>query len=87
MSDDVRAREDVGSAELLDLADAMRSLADRATEADGRPALQELVRISIERVPGATWASLTVLRGTHFATEAATDDVAARADALQYELG
>ena len=85
--DDVRTRERVGSAELLDLADAMRSLADRATEADGRPALQELVRISIERVPGATWSSLTVLRGNHFATEASTDEVATRADALQYELG
>ena len=35
------------------LAEAMRALADRATEADGRPALEELARIAIERVPGA----------------------------------
>jgi hypothetical protein len=85
--DDGRTPDPAGSVDLLDLADAMRSLADRATEADGRPALQELVRISIERVPRARWASLTILRGGHFTTEASTDDVATRADALQYELG
>lgn len=88
MGDDVVGTRDLsGSVDLLDLAEAMRSLADRATEADGRPALQELVRIAIERVPGATWASLTVLRGSRFATEASTDEIATRADALQYELG
>jgi len=85
--DDVTTSKRLDSVDLLDLAQAMRSLADRATEADGRPALQELVRICIERVPGARWASLTVRRSAHFSSEASSDEVATRADALQYELG
>ena len=40
-----------------------------------------------ERVPGATWVSVSVLRSEHFITAASTDEQALRADALQYELG
>ena len=40
-----------------------------------------------ERVPGATWVSVSVLRSEHFITAASTSDQAVRADALQYELG
>ena len=72
---------------LLDLAEAMRALDERATHEDGPQALQELVRLCIERLPGARWASLTVWRGGHFRSEASSDHVATRADALQYELG
>ena len=73
--------------ELLDLAEAMRDLADRATTVEGLPALDDLVKLAVERVPGARWASLTVLRTNTFRTDATTDPGAARADALQYELG
>ena len=73
--------------ELLDLAEAMRDLADRATTAEGQPALDDLVRLAVERVPAARWASLTVLQGKRFRTEASTDDRATQADVLQYDLG
>jgi len=73
--------------ELLDLAEAMRDLADRATTAEGSPALDDLVELAVERVHPARWASLTVLRGTSFRTEATSDDRATKADILQYDMG
>ena len=72
---------------LVELAEALRPLALRANEDDGRPALAELVAIATSRVPSATWGSLTLLRGARFSTEAATDEVARRADRLQHDLG
>ena len=84
---DATTRDHEDSASLLDLAEAMRSLAGRATEADGRPALEELCRTTVERVPGASWASLTVLRGSKFSTEASTHESAVHADLLQYQIG
>ena len=76
-----------GSPELVELADAMRVLAERAGAQEGGPALQELVRITVERVPGAQWASLTLLRDSRFRTEASTHEEALRADRLQYDIG
>ena len=73
--------------ELLDLAEAMRDLADRATTVEGLPALVDLVHLAVERVPRARWASLTVLRGKRFQTDATTDDRATKADLLQYDMG
>jgi hypothetical protein len=73
--------------ELLDLAEAMRDLADRATTTPGLPARADLVQLAVERVPRTRWASLTVLRGTTFHTEASTDVRATTADTLQYDLG
>ena len=73
--------------ELLDLAEAMRDLADRATTAEGSPALADLVNLAVERVHPARWASLTVLRGKSFRTEATSDDRATKADILQYDMG
>ncbi len=73
--------------ELLELAEAMRDLADRATTAEGRPALEDLVTLAVQRVPSAQWASLTVLRATSFHTEATTHEGACKADLLQYQLG
>jgi hypothetical protein len=73
--------------ELLDLAEAMRNLADRATDDEGLPALEDLVKLAVERVPSARWASLTALRAKKFRTEATTDPAATRADVLQYEMG
>jgi hypothetical protein len=72
---------------LVELAEALRPLAQQANEDDGRPALAELVAIATSRVPSATCGSLTLLRGPRFSTEAATDEVARRADGLQHDLG
>lgn len=71
---------------LRDVAKAMRTLSKRAALADGPP-LDDLVALALELVPRARWASVTMLRRGRFSTEAATDEVAVRADALQYEIG
>ncbi len=73
--------------ELLDLAVAMRDLAERATTDEGLPARADLVQLAVERVPHARWASLTVLRAKKFHTDATTDERATKADTLQYHLG
>ena len=51
------------------------------------PALADLVNLAVERVHPARWASLTVLRGKSFRTEATSDDRATKADILQYDMG
>jgi hypothetical protein len=75
------------AASLLGLAEALRPLAARAAEDEGRQALEELVRIAVARVRGARSASLTVRYGSRFTTEAATDETARQADQLQDRLG
>lgn len=47
---------------------------------------EAITKVAVRHVPGARWASLTVLRGDTFHTLAASSDVARRADGLQYEL-
>lgn len=56
--------------------------------ADADPdVLGSLARVALARVRGADWVSVTTLRGTEFVTDAATDEQAVAADALQYMLG
>ncbi len=86
-SDASRSPEPPAWGELLDLAVAMADLADRATTAEGLPALHDLVNLTVEQVPSARWASMTVLRAKKFRTEAATHPGATKADVLQYEMG
>ena len=86
-SDAVPTSTDPPWGELLDLAEAMRDLADRAISDVGMPALDDLVRLAVLLVPQAQWASLTVLHAKRFRTEAATDERATLADMLQYDLG
>ena len=89
-TDPVQDGQIIGTIAQLDLhgvADAMRSLSVDLGGHDLAGALQRLVDTSAERVPGARWASATLLRGGRFTTGAASDAVAARADALQYEIG
>jgi len=50
-------------------------------------ALAAVAEISVLRVPGAEWASVTRGRNGSFETVAATDPAALRADNIQYELG
>lgn len=86
-NEQVRTLEQSERADLLELADALQSLAGRMSEEDVRPAMSELVQIAVDRVPGADHASLTLLRPHHFDSEAASDDIARRADLLQHEAG
>jgi hypothetical protein len=86
-SDAMSTQAEPALGELLDLAEAMRDLAARATTAEGLPALWDLVHLTVERVLPARWASLTVLREGKFRTEATSDDGATKADILQYDMG
>ncbi|CAN7371687.1 GAF and ANTAR domain-containing protein [Terrabacter sp. LjRoot27] len=54
---------------------------------DARNAFGAVTRLAVERVPRARAASITTLSHNRFVTAAASDDVARRADAMQYELG
>jgi hypothetical protein len=74
------------SDDLLRLAEAMTVVANRVTLEGGAP-LQALVEATIDHIPRAASASITVLRSGRFRSEASTGPIAPRADGLQYELG
>ena len=84
--DQARADTETSSDDLRRLAEAMSLVAGRATIEGGAP-LQELVEATTEQIPLASSASITVLRGGRFRSEASTGAIAPRADALQYEIG
>lgn len=73
--------------DLQEVAEAMRSLSDRATADQAGSPLEAVVHIAVEQVPQASWASVTMLRGGCFKTPASTDEAATRADRLQYDIG
>ena len=79
-------RDDPRFDDLRQLADSLASVARRVDAAPGRP-LDRLAEATLDAIPGAEAVSLTVLEPGGFRSEAATDELAARADALQYELG
>ena len=74
------------SPELRQLAEAMSAVARDVEKADGRP-VDQLVRATLDQVPGAQAVSLTLFEAGQFRTDSWTDEVARRADGLQYELG
>lgn len=76
----------------MERSDLARLLADVASElqnAQGeQPTLEAIVSTALDVVPATDSASITIRgRRHHFATVAATSDVAADADGLQYSLG
>lgn len=48
---------------------------------------EAVTSLAVERVPSARACSITTISHDRFVTAAATDEVARRADAIQYELG
>ena len=74
---------------LTALADATRVVSLASDVSDAGSLLDELVRVAVARVPGATDAGVTILRHRRFSTLASTGDAdeAARAScALSYRL-
>ena len=85
-----RAAPAAGAAEydLAEVAAAMRSLSQRVAQDDGGSSpLEGLVLVALERVPGARWVSVSMLRSGRFTTAASTAQEAVRADVLQYDIG
>ena len=80
------AGDGTSSDDLRRLAEAMTVVAQQAA-AEGRDPLDSLVVAATEHIPTASSASITVLRGGRFRSEASTGPIAPRADALQYEIG
>ena len=79
---------DAAAYDLVQIAGAMRSLSQRVAGDDSdRAPLNALVRVAAERVPGARWVSVSMLRSGSFTTAASTAEQAQRADGLQYDIG
>lgn len=58
------------------------------SDADGEALLRAATQLAVSRVPGTEWASVTlVARDGGFTTAASTDERAAAADQVQYDLG
>ena len=77
----------VPQVDLRDVAVVMRSLSGEMTADGPQSPLQRLVSVAVDRVPGTRWASVSLLRAGRFTTPAATDEVAERADIMQYDIG
>ena len=62
-------------------------LGEELRSTEGKSAFAAVTRTAVRRVEGAAAASITTLRSGRFQTVGATDERAAKADAIQYELG
>jgi hypothetical protein len=76
-----------GASALRAIAVMFAELGEQLRSPDAASHFEALTRVAVARVAGAQAASVTTLRGGRFRTEAATDELARRGDALQYELG
>ena len=76
-----------GKADLKAIAETFAQLGSELQGLSPKDSLGALARSAVERVPGASCASVTSYVHNSFRTVAATDDVARRADAIQYALG
>lgn len=75
--------------DVVEVAAAMNSMSQRLAGDDdsARAPFDALVRVAVERVPGARWASISMLREGRFTTAASTAQQAVSADLMQYEMG
>ncbi|GAB2603518.1 hypothetical protein GCM10009696_06230 [Kocuria himachalensis] len=75
------------SAQLTEINRVLTGLNERLHTLSGGAAVAAVAQAAVHYLPGARWASVTVLREGQFRTLVATAPVAQQADALQYELG
>lgn len=69
------------------VADDYERLGQQLLHASEANPFDAVTRLALHRVPHAAAASITTLQKDRFVTSSATDDVARRADAIQYDLG
>ncbi|GAA2467193.1 GAF and ANTAR domain-containing protein [Terrabacter carboxydivorans] len=84
MGDDERRQADD---ELREIAESFAQLGSELESNGPEATLDAVARMAVERVPGARCASITSYEHGRFRTVASTDDLARRADAIQYALG
>src|SRR5690348_9627101 len=75
------------SAHLREVAADYQRLAAQLAQSDDADAFPAVAALALARVPHAYAAIITPQRHGRFVTAAATNDVARRADSLQYEIG
>lgn len=80
-------REQGANGDLKAIAETFAQLGSELNDLSPTESLGALARSAVDRVPGARHASITNYVHDSFHTVAATDDVARRADAIQYDLG
>ncbi len=69
------------------VAEDFERLGDQISRSPQPDAFGAVTKLAVERVPAARAASITVVKHDRFVTAASTDDVALRADRIQYDLG
>jgi hypothetical protein len=69
------------------VAEDFERLGEELTSSRDTNPFEAVTRLAAERVPAARVVSITTLRHGDFVTAACSDEVARRADAIQYELG
>jgi len=72
---------------LRSVAEAFAELGAKIDSAGSSTVLRAVTDVTLERLSGAASVSITEVKSGHFWTATATDDLARRADAIQYELG
>ncbi len=77
----------VGSVELEGVATILTQLAKRLTGVPDEELPQAVVDVALEMIPAARWSSLTMLRHGRFTSLCASDHLARRIDAVQYQIG
>ncbi|MEX5270898.1 hypothetical protein [Kocuria sabuli] len=75
------------SAQLTEINRVLTGLNERLQSLSGGAAVAAVAQAAVHYLPGARWASVTMLRQGQFRTLVATSPVAQQADALQLELG
>lgn len=78
---------DAARHDLVEVAAAMHSLSQPVGGSSDRAPFDALVRVAVERVPGARWASISMLREGRFITASSTAQQAVSADLMQYDIG
>ncbi len=74
------------SIQLREVAELFDGLRQQMRTESADTVLDAVMQVSVARLAGADWASITLLTGERFRTSAATDDRARQADIIQYEL-
>ena len=81
-----RALGDGSASPVQEVAQTFEELGQHLEAKSAPDTMEAVTAVAVDRIDRVSAASITLLRGDRFTTMAATDDLARRADALQYAL-